>query len=193
MRRAPTSTLPNLQTTMGSIAYQKSKQSGRTTTKELLAVAGLTAAEFSSSYAVQEYLGKTIQNASQKPPGQDIRKRATKLHKPHKEEQLASKRPLATHQYHQHRQVNYRKAQQQSAVVPTAEGDGQKLAMFVHLQATNNQPQRKVDRSKLGQQHEALGSHPPFILDKCDFGTSAVSDMLDFGWSTDSEGRAPTS
>lgn len=55
----------------------------RSKTKEVLAVAGLTAAEYSSSYAVQEYLGKTIQIASQHTkPVQDTSRGATKLQKP---------------------------------------------------------------------------------------------------------------
>lgn len=97
---------------MTSDSPRKSKHPNRPKTKELLVVAGLTAAEYSSSYAVQDYLGKTIQNASCNPHASgDASKGSSKLQKPLKsepkgEQTSLSKHPLASEHLEQQKQRN---------------------------------------------------------------------------------------
>lgn len=147
-------------TTMTSDTLRKSKSS-RTATKELLAVAGLTAAEFSTSYAVQEYLCKTIQNAAGTAQSEGAHDSTHALHKLRKEDQMSStETSVSKEQTTQGVPENQQPDQ-------AAELQKLRIAAFMYQRVADSQARQKIDTSKLGQRHEALGSHPPSGHDAC--------------------------
>lgn len=244
----------------------RSRRPKRAKTKELLAVAGLTAAEYSTSYAVQEYLGKTIQNASSQSPRtrdtttsnnnsnnydahagrcssrlQKAEQKAPRRSSVAGHEEMQRQRRRAHRQEHVYQKTpsSSRDRASMSAMMgrqlpesqhastgrlmagtqhsslsqlslveddeeeeegpPTprvifrdAGEEKEQYALFMRMQKDNGQQAaRRIDRAKLGRRHEALGSHPPFVMEVEDWSAGSGSGTVVPGRSTGTgeEGR----
>jgi hypothetical protein len=164
-RRTQSRTPPIIITTMASSATRKPKQPSRT--QELPAVAGLTAAEFSTSHVVQEYLCKTIQNATCTAQNPNACNHTHGTQQPYTEDQTSMTETSASSDQSDHTVVPGSQQPERDA-----ELERLRIAAFMYQRMADSRVKQQIDTSKLGRPHEALGSHPPFSPSTHDAGES---------------------